>query len=493
MKHKLTIHEGSIQRTIYIDEAKSLHSHLLANGYFISSPCGGNGRCGKCKVTARGDFLPPYGYVSEWSDLLACKAYPAGDCEVFCKALPQAVRHKKASTQTSLGIAFDIGTTSISAVLCDLDTKEELTSVTERNAQCAYGADVITRLTYDYKKLSDVLISQINDIIQSLCDNPNSVLKITFAANTVMSHYITHLSPEKLACAPFEPSDTFGKVYSAKELGIIAESAEIFIFPSLASFVGGDISAGIFALDILSKEHPSLLLDVGTNGEAALWKDSTLYVTSAAAGPAFEGSELSCGMTAESGAVISFDGKEFKTVDNAPPCGIAGSGVIDILSELVKSGAVDKGGRLLSPDETPAFSDRISMRNDEVCFDISNEVFLAASDIRKLQLAKAAIRASLSFLLKKSETALSEINSFYLAGAFGASIRTSSASDIGLIPHELASICKPSGNSALQGATLALFEDDIKEKLAKITDVTHHVDLSGDAEFEEEFLRFIPM
>lgn len=493
MKHRLTIHDGATQRTVYIDEGKSLHSLLLANGQFISSPCGGNGRCGKCKVTASGDFLSPYGCVSEPSELLACKAYPAGDCEVFCKTLPRTVRRRSDGRTSSLGIAFDIGTTSISAVMCDLDTKEELAATTEKNAQCAYGADIITRLTYDYKKLSDVLISQINGIIQSLCDNPLSVSKITFAANTVMSHYIARLSPEGLSRAPFEPIDTFGKVYSAKELGIIARNADAFIFPSLASFVGGDISAGIFALDILSKEHPSLLLDVGTNGEAALWKAGVLYVTSAAAGPAFEGAELSCGMTAERGAVIAFDGKEFTTVDDSPPCGIAGSGAIDILSELVKTGAVDKGGRLLPPDETPAFSDRISMRNDEVCFDISNEVFLAASDIRKLQLAKAAIRAALSLLLKKSDTSLSEIGTFYLAGTFGSAIRTDAASDIGLIPEELTSVCKPSGNSALRGAVIALFENDISDKLTQITNSVTHIELSGASEFEDEFLKFIPM
>lgn len=493
MKHKLTIHEGESCRTIYIDDRKSLHSSLLSNGFFISSPCGGNGRCGKCKVTACGNFLSPYEHITEKSELLACKAYPAGDCEVFFKALPRIRHHVKAISETTLGIAFDIGTTAISAVLCDLNTGEELSSITERNAQCAYGADVITRLTHDHKKLSDVLISQINGMIQTLCDAPLSVSKITFAANTVMSHYIVHLSPEGLSRAPFEPSDTFGKVYSAKSLGIIAENAEVFIFPSLASFVGGDISAGIFALELLSKKHTSLLIDIGTNGEAVLWKNGTLYVTSAAAGPAFEGSELSCGMTAESGAVIAFDGKEFKTVDDAPPCGIAGSGAIDILSELVKSGVVDNGGRLLSPDETLSLSDRISIRHDEVCFDISNEVFLSASDIRKLQLAKAAIRAAISLLLKKSSTAFSEIETFFLAGTFGAAIKVTSASDIGLIPKELISVCKPSGNTSLRGAILALFEDDITNKLTQITNAVTHIELSGDAEFEDEFLRFIPM
>ncbi len=493
MKHKLTICDGDTRRVIYIDEGKSLHSALLANGYFIASPCGGNGRCGKCKVQARGEFLPPYGYVADATELLACKAYPSGDCEVRLRASARAVRRKKADKESTLGIAFDVGTTSISAVLCDLDTKEELSSVTERNLQCTYGADVITRLEHDSNELSDVLISQINDIVRAFCENPLSVSKITFAANTVMSHYIARLSPEGLARAPFEPRDTFGKIYSAKTLGILCENAEVFIFPSLASFVGGDICAGLFALDFLSKTSPSLLLDVGTNGEAALWKDGTLYVTSAAAGPAFEGAELSCGMTAERGAVISFDGKEFKTVDDAPPCGIAGSGAIDILARLVSSGAVDKGGRLLPPDETPAFSNRISIRNGEVCFNISDEVFLSASDIRKLQLAKAAIRASLSLLLKKSGTRLSEIKNFYLAGVFGISIKVASAVAIGLIPKELASLCKPTGNSALHGAVLALLEDDVEDKLSTITKVAKHVELSGNSEFEDEFLRFIPM
>ncbi len=493
MKHKLTIHEGDTRRTIYIDDGKSLHSTLLANGYFLASPCGGGGRCGKCKVRAWGSFLPPYGYVAEEAELLACKAYPSGNCEVTLRTSARAVRRKKSSRESTLGIAFDIGTTSISAALCDLVSGEELSSVTERNLQCAYGADVITRITHDPTKLSDILISQINDIISKLCENPLSVSKITFAANTVMSHYVAHLSPEGLARAPFEPKDTFGEVYSAKSLGIVCENAEVFIFPSLAPFVGGDISAGLFALGVLSETSPALLLDVGTNGETALWKDGTLYVTSAAAGPAFEGAELSCGMTAERGAVISFDGQEFKTVDDAPPCGIAGSGAIDILASLVSSGAVDKGGRLLPPDETPAFSERLATRNGEVSFLVSENVFLTASDIRKLQLAKAAIRASLALLLKRSETALSEIKSFYLAGTFGASLKAASAAAIGLIPQELSSVCKPSGNTAHSGAVLALFEDDIGDRLSKMKNAAKHVELSGDPEFEDEFIRFIPM
>ena len=493
MKHKLTILNGSASRTLYIDEGKSLHASLLANGCFIAAPCGGNGRCGKCKVRARGEFLPPYGYVAEETELLACKAYPSGDCEVRLKPSARAASRKKNFSEAGLGIAFDIGTTGISAVLCDLAEKEELASVTERNSQCAYGADVITRLTHDRKELSRILTAQINDIIRALCDDPLSVSKITFAANTVMSHYIAHLSPAGLAQAPFEPADTFGSIYPAKALGIIAENAEIFIFPSLASFVGGDISAGLFALDVLSKNSVSLLLDIGTNGETALYKDNTLYVTSAAAGPAFEGAELSCGMSAECGAVISFDGKDFKTVDDAPPCGIAGSGAIDCLAHLVSSGAVDKGGRLLPPDESPAFAEKLSIRNGEVSFDISDEVFLTSGDVRKLQLAKAAIRASLALLLKKSETAFSEIENFFLAGALGNSVKTSSAVEIGLIPKELSKVCRPSGNSALRGAVLALFEDGIADKISKITDIARHIELSGDTEFEDEFLKFIPM
>ena len=493
MKHKLTINAGTTRQKVYIDEEKSLRATLLSNGIFLTSPCGGGGRCGKCKVTASGLFAEPYGEVDTPTELLSCKAYPRGDCEVFIKTAPRALKKGRAQTSSRLGIAFDIGTTGISAVLCDLDTREELASVTEKNSQCAFGADVISRLLHNPKELSDVLISQINDIISALCEDASAVLKLTFAANTVMSHYLARLSPEGLSRAPFEPSDTFGKIYSAKELGFISDAAEVFIFPSLASFVGGDISAGIFASDMLSKNSTSLLLDIGTNGEAALWKNSTLYVTSAAAGPAFEGAELSCGMTAERGAIIAFDGNEFKTADNAPPCGIAGSGAVDILSELLRTGAVDHGGRLLPPSETPAFSERITIRNGEVCFDVSDTVFLTAGDIRKLQLAKAAIRASLSLLLKKSNTTLSEIETFCLSGAFGMALSKTSAGNIGLIPGELLPVCKEIGNSALRGAVLALFEEDIKDRLPQMAKQVKHIELSNDADFEEEFLSFIPM
>jgi len=198
-------------------------------------------------------------------------------------------------------------------------------------------------------------------------------------------------------------------------------------------------------------------------------------------------------MPAKPGVVSSFDGKTFGTVDDAPALGISGSGATDLLAELVKSGAVTRGGELLPPDETPAFSERISIRNGEACFDIAEGVFLSASDVRKLQLAKAAIRAALSLLLKKSGTRLSDIDAFFLAGAFGTALSAKSAETIGLIPHELLSVCTSVGNSALRGAVLALFSEDAKAKLCALRDKAIVVELSGDSEFEEEFLKFIPM
>ncbi len=495
MKYEITIYTENKKEVLCAEEGVSLHSLLSDSGYPLSSPCGGNGRCGKCKVFASGDFLPPYGKVSDVREIQACKAFPSGSCHVHLNANSHFSSEALSDIPASgnLGIAFDVGTTSISAVLCTLDEKRELSSLTCKNAQAAFGADIVTRISQDAKKLSSVLVAQINSITEKLCPDTSRISKLTFSANTVMSHYIAGISPEGLASFPLTPADTFGKTYSAKELGFVADKADVYIFPSLASFVGGDISSGLFSLNLPATGATTLLIDIGTNGEMALCKNGRIFVASAAAGPAFEGGELSCGMPAEPGAVTGFDVASFTTVGNLPPRGIAGSGAIDLLAQLSSIGVIDKGGRLLPPDEAPFFRERLSFSDGEVVFSISGNVFLSATDIRKLQLAKAAIRAALSLLLIRSETTICEIDSVYIAGAFASSVNPENAAKAGLIPPELLPVCIPVGNASLDGACKALYDNNSLSKLIALQKNTTHIELSGDSDFEDEFLKHIHM
>lgn len=491
---KITVNNKNNITILHTDGHQSLHSLLAKNGFTLYAPCGGGGKCGKCKIKVSGTLLPPYGHVAD-ETILACKAYPAGDCEVFLSDATSDYAISDMADAENIGLAIDVGTTGISFLVCDLDTGEDLLLRTFKNAQISFGADIISRLSEDSKTLSNVLVSQINSTISELCPDTSRVKKIAFSANTVMSHYLAGISPDGLSRAPFTPAGTFGETYNATDLGFICENASVYIFPSLAPFVGGDISSGLFSCNAFKKsaECATILIDIGTNGEMALCKGDNIFVASAAAGPAFEGAELSCGMSAEDGAICAYDGKTFKTINNTFPRGIAGSGAIDILASLLHCGAVDAGGRLLLSDEAPAIKENLSMINGEVAFFISENVYLSASDIRKLQLAKAAIRAAITLLLRRSKTDITEIKNVFLAGAFGEAINAKHAAEIGLIPKEFLKIATPVGNASLSGARRLLFSDSSKKLLNEIKASSIHVDLSCDPDFEEEFLNSISM
>lgn len=497
MNYKITLHTRSGSDVIYSKEGESLLSVLSSVGIPINADCGGNGTCGKCRIFACGTFRSPYGEVPEKTELLACRAYPIGDCSVYIDVSlkkPSLKRVYKSSFDgENLGVAIDVGTTGICAELLDMKTGEKLSEISERNAQAPYGADIISRLSCDSKKLSQILIAQLNSMITALCPKKSKISKISISANTVMSHYIKNLPTDSLAAFPFSVSDSFGKSFTATELGINCKNATVYIAPCLGAFVGGDIASGIYTTNLQKCKVPSLFIDIGTNGEIALSKNGKIYVASAAAGPAFEGAELSCGMQASSGAVCSFDGKRFSTVGKKKPCGISGSGAIDIVAYLLSVGAIDAGGRLLPPEESPLPPSKLTVVNNEVRFNISDTVYLSASDVRKLQLAKAAIRAALHTLLEKSGTDENDIGAVFLAGAFGTNIKIENAVRIGLIPRSFLLKCAPCGNTSLKGATLALLSKRHEDGITKIKDICTHIELSDDPAFEDKFLSYIPM
>ena len=497
MRYKVSVHIEDKTEILMCPEGVSLYNILLQYGFAVSAPCGGNGKCGKCLLPVYGAFRKPYGEISRKEKIPVCKAYPCGDCSVwisdFSDKIPVVNFPETKYDGNLLGIAFDVGTTSICATLCDMATGEELKTVTCKNKQSSFGADIMSRLSHDHKKLSDILISQINEIITHLYPKKSQISRIVFAANTVMSHYITGLTTDGLKTFPFVSADTFGKEYDAEALGIKCKNATVFIAPSLGSFVGGDIASGIVATGMAKSKKLSLLLDIGTNGEMALGSSSGILAASAAAGPAFEGAELACGMGAISGAIVSYDGKTYKTVDNKSAVGISGSGAIDLVAELLNVGIIDRGGRMLPPDESPTVTDKLCVVNGEVVFRLSEDVYLSAGDVRKLQLAKSAIRAALHALMKEAGVCEKDIDVVYLSGAFGTNIKKENAAAIGLIPNELLYKCVPCGNTSLQGAKLMLLSSYYRKEAVNVTDITRHIELSDNDVFSDAFVSFLPM
>ncbi len=497
MKNKITIHIGRNTETIFLKSGTSLLDGLTAHGFVLPASCGGFGKCGKCKVDARGSFDEPYGDFTKRETLLACEAYPCGDCSVWLTSAqaptPEYRHHKVACDGDALGIALDVGTTGISAILCDMKSGEILAELSEKNSQCQYGADIMTRIGGDNALLSSVLREQLNSIIARLHSKKSQISYIVISANTALSHFIAGLPTDGLSRAPFTPQDMFGREYPADKLGIKCKNAGVYIAPSLAAFVGGDISAGILSVGLHRKRKLSLLLDIGTNGEMALGSSKGIFVTSAAAGPAFEGASLSCGMAAEPGAIYAFDSGSFKTIGGARPRGLCGSGAIDVAAELLRYGVITGGGTLLPPDEAPAMQSRLSVVDGEVRFNICDSVYLTASDVRELQLAKAAIRAAMHTLFEKNGISTGDIHALFLSGAFGTHIKKENAVALGIIPDELLLKCIPCGNTALDGAKIALLSRKYRTELSKIQKKCTVSELSGDPVFDEAFLNYIAM
>jgi len=386
----------------------------------------------------------------------------------------------------SLGAAIDIGTTTIALHLTNMDTGERLITLSGVNAQTLYGADVTSRIRYcaknGYETLTKVIREQIASMINEAClatgTQSGKIEHITIAANTIMQHLAAGYSPVDMGVAPFTPVSLFGEELPAWDDLPIAGNAQIYYTPAISAFIGGDITAGLLAAGFEHISGPAIFLDIGTNGEIVIKHDDTYYCCATAAGPAFEGAEIEMGMSATNGAidhVIWNDGIEFSTIGEGKPKGLCGSGLLDTLAVLLETGAVDKTGRLLN--------------NDKFWLSEQKEgVYITAGDIRKLQLAKAAIAAGIHVLMHYAGIKESDVKALSLAGGFGSYMDLKSAARIGLIPKSLLPTAKTLGNTAGEGAAIALRSEDARDRLKKIRTHCEYIELSASAFFNSKFV-----
>ena len=263
--------------------------------------------------------------------------------------------------------------------------------------------------------------------------------------------------------------------------------------PCVSGYVGGDITAGLMAVGAADAEQPVLFVDVGTNGEMALGDRNGLTCCSTAAGPAFEGASVSCGMAAAPGAIDKVwleDGPiRCSVLGGGTPMGVCGSGLVDALAVLLKLEVVDETGRLLPADEAPEeFADRLEGEGNEVRFQLAGDVWISAGDVRKLQLAKAAVAAGIQTLMEKNDVKEDSLSVFCLAGGFGSYLRPESAAAIGLFPAALLPKLKVVGNSAGAGASAALLSGQARAALRRVTERCTYLELSGMAEFSDAYL-----
>ena len=470
----------------------------------VEFPCGGRGRCKGCRVRVLAGSLP---VTDEDRKLLGAEDLEAG-WRLSCRARVQApLTLELAQWETriltdetrfdftprdGLGVAVDLGTTTIVAQLLDLRTGDVLGVRTALNAQARQGADIMSRIDFalagdGQTQLQGLVREQIGAMIGELMTaappvaadvSPLSRLTdVVLVGNTAMHHLFCGVPVQPLAHHPFEPDDDGLKVFRAEELGWPdVAGARVHFLPCLGGFVGSDILAGILATGLHRSERPLALVDLGTNGEIVVGNRDRMVCASTAAGPAFEGARISMGMRAATGAISEVTVRdrrmECRVLGGVEPRGICGSGLVDAVAAGLELGTILASGRLAVGDELP----------------LAGPVKLSQWDVRELQLAKGAIAAGIRLLIERRGTRREALARVHLAGAFGNYISRASARRIGLIDFPVEQV-EPAGNTALRGAKMALFElpahgGEFGGLLPRI----EHVSLKDDPQFHDVYV-----
>lgn len=418
------------------------------------------------------------------------------------------------TSERMLGIAFDIGTTTIVGYLLDLRTGEELSVVSALNPQTRFGADVISRITFasqeedGLSKLQSAVVEMLDSLVGEAVERAGArredVYAMTVVGNTCMHHLFLGIDPKHLALSPYVPVVSEPLSLAAAEIGIaINPAGKIYVLPNIAGFVGADTVAVLLATELDWSDRIRLAIDIGTNGEIVLGSRERLVACSAAAGPAFEGAQISSGMRGAAGAIdhVRFgEDVEYTVIGGGKPKGICGSGLLDAVAGLIAVGVIDRKGRILEPERlvgTPAarFKSRIIKHEEMSAFLLADAsetahgraIMITQRDVRELQLAKGAIATGIRVLMEKLGIAVEEITEVLLAGAFGNYMDPHSACTIGLIPPELEDRVKPIGNAAGTGAKLALLSRGEFQRAAAIARFVEYVELGSYPNFPTLF------
>lgn len=407
------------------------------------------------------------------------------------------------------GIAVDIGTTTLAGYLMDLKTGDELAVYSQMNPQQRLGADVISRIKKVHeegeegvRKLQQSVKEGVDALITQTCTqarvDPRSIYKVSFVGNPIMLHLLTAVSPRYIDHSPYIPVLQEGLRISCGRIGFnINPEATMYIFPSISGYVGGDITAGLLFTGFHKHKTLSLLIDIGTNAEIVLGNRDKMLACSTPAGPAFEGARIKYGMSAVPGAIshVSLDENgenvDLEVVGDEVPWGICGSGLIDMVAELLKAGIIDKRGTLQDNSSSPYGRYVEEDENGLLQFLITREygsIYLSQHDIRELQLAKGAIRAGIDIVLQEWGAELEDVGAVYLAGAFGNYVRRESLLRLGMLPPFRLPIIRTVGNAAGQGAKVALLNRQKWSEVKRVTRNVRYFELSYHKGFGDAFM-----
>lgn len=411
------------------------------------------------------------------------------------------------TSSQNYGVAFDIGTTTVSGQLVNLNTKEVLSTKATHNAQAVFGADVITRIIFASEKdglerLHHAVVDNMNLIIQELIKdkniNLNDITGITCAGNATMTHLLLRVDPTFIRREPYIPTANFVPVIRAAEVGIKTNPRGLLLcVPGVSSYVGGDITAGALASGLDTEEELTMLIDIGTNGEIVLGNKDWLVCCSASAGPCFEGSGVTCGMRATKGAIQRVEiGNDLsvtiQTIGNEKPRGICGSGYIDLLAELFKKGIIDRSGKINRNLKSERIKEGVYGYEFVVAFEkeagVEHDIVITEVDIENLKCAKAAIYAASSVLLRRLGLSFNDVKKFFIAGGFGTFVDISKAITIGLLPDLEIEKFIFIGNSSLIGSREILLSYDAMLKAEAIAHKMTYMELSVEHIYMDEYV-----
>jgi uncharacterized 2Fe-2S/4Fe-4S cluster protein (DUF4445 family) len=565
----------------------NLMTELAKVGVMLTSPCGGEGTCQKCRVIAsegqanfwlacqtkiecdlaievpltsrasemrilaggtsrKVTFAPAIvkrfaklsnqtlqGSISEIDLLiqtLDLRADLKAECEIL-KKLPIMLRKSNRgltaitcqerildlelgdTSDIAYGLALDIGTTTIVGTLVDLSTGKDLAVSSTVNRQAQHGHDVIARIKFSMEKghglniLQELVKESVNQILIEVAEtaevDPYQIYEATIAGNTTMSHLMLGVSPESLGSLPYTPVFSNAINVSAIDIGLKTHpKANVHFLPNIGGYVGSDTIAAILATELDQIDSRTrMLIDIGTNCEIVLRRGGNLFACSTPAGPAFEGAKINCGMYAGDGAIerVSLnDDCQTKTIGGGESIGICGSGIVDIGSELLRTGIVDFTGRMLPkselPDDLPkGLRERVIDHNGEIEYRVTDStsgqpIVFTQRDMRELQLAKAAIRSGIDVLIKEVGIAVEDLDQLLIAGGFGSYLNKVNAIRLGLIPDLPHNRIKIIGNAAITGAKLALISQDQRRRGQTVASEIQHLQIAETPDFQAQFI-----
>ena len=466
----ITVQKGENVRQISLNEPCTVKEMLAQCGISFSHPCGGRGLCGACRIEAGGNLSEMTPRERQLGFRLSCQTVLLGDAVI---TLPDDSGMRIEGAEDSIPpcdadvcCAADIGTTTVAVNLYDGKTGALIGQKSRLNPQSDAASDVIGRIGAAMNGQGERLQRQISGCLLDLMGD-RRIDRLVITGNTAMLYLLTGKNPASLAAAPFLADCLFDET-------VDFHGMKAYLPPCMHAFVGADITCAVLKSGMCNAPDTALLCDIGTNGELALWKGGRLYVTSTAAGPAFEGVGLSCGCQSVPGAVDRVrvvDGKlSLHTIGNLPPVGFCGSGVIDLCAGLLQLGIIDETGAM----EAEKYA-------------VTDSLFVPRKDIRSIQLAKAALCAGILTLLEETNTNVRDVTAFYVAGGFGTHLNFDSAAGIGLFPEELGSKLKVLGNAALAGAA-GLMDEQNRALCRDIARKACHVTLGGSARFNENYM-----